>query len=136
MKNDNSHPKSCWIFHQVLTMKKSSNLKHKCLNWLELYLPVYCGVVLIYVYDIIWNIITTMDIFFMVRLKPIFKVLIYIISTQIYISYICYDLWDDEIKLSKGKCHWKPWNNCSTVVFWLIFIWWIQIRQQLIIIKW
>ena len=129
MKNDNSHPKSCWIFHQVLTIWKSINLKHKFLNWLELELPVYCGVVLIYVYEILWDIITTMYTHVYGNIKPIFKILIYIISIQIYISHSCYDFWDDEIKLSKRKCHWKPWNNCSMVVLWLIFIWWIQIRQ-------
>ena len=85
----NSHPKSCWIFHQVLTMKKSSNLKHKCLNWLELELPVYCGVVLLYVYDIIRNIITTIDNYVYDNIQAYFKSLIYIISTNIYISYIC-----------------------------------------------
>ena len=42
--------------------EKSSNLKHNYLNWLEMELPVYCDVVLIYEYDILWNIITTIYI--------------------------------------------------------------------------
>ena len=41
----------------------------------------------------------------MVIFNPVLKVLIYIISTKIYISHLCYDFWDDEIKSSIGKYH-------------------------------
>ena len=94
MKNYNDHPKSCWILQQVLTMKKSSNLKHKPLNWLELELPVYCGVALIYVYDILWNIITAMDIDVYGNIQAYFKGFnLYYINTNIHITHLLWFLW-------------------------------------------
>ena len=102
-KIDNSHQKLCWIFHLVLTTKKSSNLKHKWLNWLELELSVYCDVLLIYEYSILWNIITTMDIHMYGNIQACFKsVNLYYINKNIHITPLLWFLgWWNKIEQSK-----------------------------------